>query len=276
MQQLKNTESSREFCEPVLRWAGGKRWAVAKIMQHLPSDVNHLFEPFAGGAALFFHSSPRTATLSDTNGDLINAYLCLRDNLSDVIDVLKKWENSENTYYKVRDLKKISKIERAARLIYLCRHSFNGIYRVNMKGDFNVPYGQKHWRSTFDEEALIRANLVLKKATLQHCDFQQVLAKPKKGDVVYADPPYTVAHNNNGFVKYNEKIFSFSDQERLAFECKRLASEGVIVLVSNADHASIKALYDGSIFHVIERSSVISADSAFRRRITELLIEVKP
>jgi DNA adenine methylase len=142
---------------------------------------------------------------------------------------------------------------------------------VNLRGEFNVPYGYKTHLETVDAEQLIRASKTLKHAKLRCCDFEKATKDAKAGDLVYFDPPYTVAHSNNGFVKYNENIFSWADQIRLAQHAKSLADRGCHVMVSNADHSSVSQLYLGSKKIILKRHSVIAASSQHRRQITESL-----
>jgi DNA adenine methylase len=158
---------------------------------------------------------------------------------------------------------------RAARLIYLVTLAFNGIYRVNLKGEFNVPYGYKTHLNPCDEERIRKASKLLSRAVVLDQDFEEAVTRAKEDDLVYLDPPYTVAHGNNGFIKYNAKIFSWEDQIRLARAAKGLVAKGCTVIVSNADHSSIRRLYDGFTKILLERNSVIAASSDFRSRITE-------
>ncbi len=256
---------------PLIRWPGGKRALISQITERFPAEFNNYYEPFFGGGALFFSMAPTSAILSDINHDLINAYIVVRDNPGELIDVLKGYENSETFYYHVRASRPLDLIHKSARLLYLTRLSFNGIYRVNLKGDFNVPYGKKHHLTAFDAEKILEASAALEGVSLSVSDFQEATSTAGVGDLVYFDPPYTVAHANNGFVKYNENIFSWADQIRLSEHARVLAARGCFVAVSNADHASVDALYAGFNKVVIKRFSVIAASSAFRRQITECL-----
>jgi DNA adenine methylase len=177
--------------------------------------------------------------------------------------------NSEDDYYRIRDWAPTGKVQRCARLIYLTTLSFNGIYRQNLQGRFNVPYGYKgHLRLPAVEDLELIAD-ALEAVELRSGDFEVATADAGSGDLVYFDPPYTVAHKNNGFVKYNAKIFSWSDQKRLALHAKLLKERGCRVVISNADHSSIGELYDDFNTASIERSSVIAASSSKRSLVTE-------
>lgn len=182
---------------------------------------------------------------------------------------LRTLKNTELDYYQVRASKPRTEIRKAARMIYLARLSFNGIHRVNLRGELNVPYGHKIHLPTIDEAQLYTTTNVLRHADLRVGDFEEITESAGQGNVAYFDPPYTVAHANNGFVKYNERIFSWEDQQRLANHSRRLANRGCRVIVSNADHPSIHKRYKGFHCHLIERSSVIAASSVHRRQITE-------
>jgi DNA adenine methylase len=257
--------------QPLIKWAGGKRNVLNFILPLIPQRFNRYFEPFLGGGALFFALQPQSAYLSDKNADLIHTYSQVRDRPDAVIRQLRKLNNSEKDYYRVRASNPRSDAARAARLIYLVTLAFNGIYRVNLNGDFNVPYGQKTHIDPCDETRIHETSELLKNAIVQDQDFEKALKRAKKGDLIYLDPPYTVAHGNNGFIKYNAKIFSWEDQVRLARAANHLATEGCTVIVSNADHPSIRRLYKNFATTTFERYSVICASRDYRARITECL-----
>ncbi|WP_334597050.1 DNA adenine methylase [Pseudomonas alvandae] len=256
---------------PLIRWPGGKRALVSKITEVFPLEYDNYYEPFFGGGALFFSMRPGAAYLSDLNSDLINTYVSVRDRPAELIEILSSYENNAEFYYSVRASRPTSELHQSARLLYLTRLSFNGIYRVNLKGDFNVPYGKKTHQAAFDADKIFEISSALQGVSLTVADFQKSTETARGGDLVYFDPPYTVAHANNGFVKYNENIFSWADQVRLAEHARELAANGCFVAVSNADHPSVDSLYEGFNKIVIERFSVMAASSAFRRQITECL-----
>lgn len=259
---------------PLIKWPGGKRALARSILEFVPEAFGTYFEPFFGGGAVFFALQPLNAVLSDANEELINAYIHIRDNPEALAHALRSLKNSECDYYKVRSTAPRTQLRKAARLLYLTRLSFNGIHRVNLRGEFNVPYGYKTHLTTIDEEHLHFASSALKGTKLVAGDFEATTRDADKGDVVYFDPPYTVAHGLNGFVKYNERIFSWSDQERLAEHARTLARLGCRVIVSNADHESIHTLYRGFRCHIIKRPSVIAASSSHRRQITECVFSL--
>lgn len=263
--------SSAGGTSPLIRWPGGKRALVAQLTESFPIKYDRYYEPFFGGGAIFFALSPPRAVLSDINADLICAYTAVRDDPMALIAELKNFRNTEEFYYTVRASRPTDAVGKAARLLFLTRLSFNGIYRVNLKGDFNVPYGKKGHVTPFDYEKILETHERLKDAVLLVQDFESATSDASANDLVYFDPPYTVAHANNGFVKYNENIFSWADQVRLSQHARVLAARGCFVAVSNADHVSVDELYQGFNKVVINRFSVIAASSAHRRQITECL-----
>lgn len=256
---------------PLIKWPGGKRTLARTILQYVPLEFGTYYEPFFGGGAVFFALMPDKSVLSDANGELINAYTHVRDHRADLARAMRGLKNSEDAYYAVRASAPRTPLRKAARTLYLTRLAFNGIHRVNLKGQFNVPYGYKTHLSTIDEVHLARASAALRNATLMSGDFQEITKDAQRGDLIYFDPPYTVAHAANGFIKYNERIFSWQDQERLAHHARDLASRGCRVIVSNADHASLHSLYEDFECRVVERPSVIAASSKHRRQITECI-----
>lgn len=262
---------SRVRVSPLVKWPGGKRALADTIMRFVPVMRGTYFEPFFGGGAVFFASRPRKAVLSDVNRELMNAYLHVRDNQCELLRVMRTLKNSEEDYYRVRLWRPRTPVRRAARTLYLSRLSFNGLHRVNLRGEFNVPYGHRTHLPTIDEEHLARASAALQGADLRVGDFELVTRTARSGDVLYFDPPYTVAHANNGFVRYNERIFSWQDQERLAAHALRLTKRGCRVIISNADHPSVRKLYEEFDCHLVKRQSAVAASTDHRREITECI-----
>jgi len=263
-----------KMLEPFLKWPGGKRWLVHQYGFLFPFRYQRYLEPFLGGGAVFFHLTPRRAILSDTNVDLVNAYQCLREHArtidSHLSDLQRK--HSKKLYYRIRATRPTCMIERAVRFLYLNRTCFNGIYRVNLRGDFNVPIGTKELVQ-YPKNYLQQIADCLRHASIRVADFEKTIDEAVFGDFVFVDPPYTVMHNNNNFVKYNANLFSWTDQLRLASAVKRAVKRGAAIMISNADHCSIQELYGnfGNLYRV-DRLSVLAADSLHRRKTTELVI----
>lgn len=260
--------------ESPIRWAGGKRWLVQRHPELFVPRSGRLIELFAGSAAVFFATEPKRAVLADSNGELIKVYRALQNHPDAVWKRLQVHgeSHSKEYYYRIRSICPLDDWEVAARFLYLNRTCFNALYRVNRRGEFNVPIGDKNtvFRAGDDFE---RVSQMLRGVRLVHGDFERTLDLAREGDLVYADPPYTVRHNLNGFLKYNEKIFTFDDQIRLRRALKMAAERGVDVLVSNADHESIRQLYRGfGKMRVVQRTSLISGRNDARGITTELLI----
>jgi len=263
-----------ETIDPFLKWPGGKRWLVQKYGLQMPSGCKRYMEPFLGSGAVYFYLKPTKAVLSDSNQELINAYKCIRD-FPDIIDRRLKYlhkRHGEKLYYKMRNKTPKTDVGKAIRFIYLNRTCFNGIYRVNLKGEFNVPMGSKSIVQ-YPAGYLDSLSRLLKYATLKVNDFENTIDMAGDGDFLFVDPPYTVKHNNNNFIKYNAHLFSWADQVRLSSAIRRAASRGAHIMLSNADHSSIRMLYcDFGNHNRVDRASVLAADSQNRCRTTELLI----
>ncbi len=260
---------------PFLKWPGGKRWFILQHPGVLPTGFKRYIEPFLGGGSVYFHLCPETAILADTNEELITAYKAIRDEWERVATVLRRYdrEHDEDHYYRIRDCRPTSLVGQAARMIYLNRTCFNGIYRVNREGEFNVPIGTKTAVVLpSDDFAGIASQLAT--ADLRVADFELVIDEAGKGDFIFADPPYTVNHNNNGFIKYNEKLFSWEDQKRLACALARARERGAMIVATNADHGSVRRLYwqHGFSLNTVERFSSISCTSDSRKQFKEVII----
>lgn len=262
--------------EPLLKWPGGKRKLLTHLSAFLPSKFERYFEPFLGGGAFFFGLQPSASILSDINNELIECYEVVRDHPDHVIEYLSRQEGTEEWYYSVRSSCPATKVERAGRLIYLLTLSFNGIHRTNRKGQFNVPYGHRPHLHPKDPEEIRSISKALRNAILRCGDFASTVADAGAGDLVYFDPPYTVAHGQNGFLRYNAKIFSWDDQHRLASTARDLVSRGCHVIVSNADHPSITDLYQGFSVARVARYSTIAADQQHRRLVSECIFYSEP
>ena len=254
-----------------MRWAGGKQWLSNRLRQMVPEGIGTYYEPFLGGGSLYFALMPERSVLSDANERLVGTYQNLRDEPLEVIDALEHWENDEATYYQVRERDYNESVMRSAQLIYLNRTCWNGLYRVNLEGKFNVPYGH-HKRRVFDANHFLRISTALQTAELRVGDFLTGVQDAKPGDFVYFDPPYTTRHSRNGFLKYNENLFTWEDQERLGQTAVELAERGCYVVVTNASYEPILSLYQGFGHETISRSSVLAADPKFRRVTSEYLI----
>lgn len=258
--------------EPFLKWAGSKRKVIGSLEEFIPSKYGKYIEPFLGSASLFFHLQPDSAYLADANSDLIDTYVAVRDNPDAVVRYLQQMRVDRDFFYAVRSSRSSGPYKRAAQFIYLNKTCWNGLYRVNLKGQFNVPYGAPKGSKIFDRENMKLCTAALSKpnVSIQNADYVAVEAIAKKGDFAFFDPPYVTTHNNNGFIEYNENIFSWNDQVKLAGMCERLVRKGVRVLVTNANHDSLKSLYSTFDSQTIVRQSTLASNSKFRRQVTEI------
>lgn len=265
---------SNQIIVPFLKWAGGKRWLVANHSHLFPDTFERYCEPFLGSGAVYFHLKPGAAVLSDLNKDLVDTYKAIRANYGLVKKhlVSHQKKHSKKYYYEVRSSSPRSIYQRAARLIYLNRTCWNALYRVNKQGQFNVPIGTKD-AVLLESDSFSAIADLLSKASISDGDFSELIKKTRAGDFVFVDPPYTVKHNYNGFLKYNEQIFSWDDQERLHEQLLAASRRGAKIMITNADHSSIRSLYKKEFdIRPIERASVIAAASKDRSIITELVI----
>jgi len=257
---------------PFLRWAGGKRWLKKSLHNYLPKEGFKTYhEPFVGGGSILFHIQPEMAYISDLNEDLINTYQVVKNDIDLLISHLKQFKNTKENYYKIRATRFNDEIQEAARFIYLNSTSFNGIYRVNLQGEYNVPYGK---RPSFqlDYENLFNASKALSNVHISSGDFYNCIKNVQKDDLVFLDPPYTVTHNNNGFIHYNQKIFSIEEQERLSEMIKKLKELDAYYILTNAAHPRIREIFDnGDSILEISRSSTIGGRNAKRGKFSEYI-----
>jgi DNA adenine methylase len=258
-----------------LKWPGGKKWLIPQLKDIIPQNFNNYIEPFVGGGSVFFQISPLNAIISDVNNELINLYSVMRDFPQHLLKELETHQKSHNSeyYYNVRAKKYSQSIEKAGRFLYLNRACYNGMYRVNQQGEFNVPIGSKT-NFIYDKDRFIDYSNALKKANIFQSDFGEIIQKAKKNDLIFADPPYTIAHNQNSFIKYNEKLFTWEDQKRLLKELFKAKEKGSLIILTNANYKDILDMYSESGFFVtiVKRYCSIAGNASKRNRIEELLI----
>ncbi len=257
--------------EPFLRWAGGKTWLVAHLDTILgETQVRHYHEPFLGGGAVFFNlEHTMRSYLSDANEELINAYICVRDTPEGVIRLIQTYENTEDDYYRIRELAPDDAIEKAARFIFLNQTSFNGLYRVNQNGQYNVPFGNRLlWQ--FDGEKIRSASQKLRNTNIRFGDFELNKFIIQRHDLVFLDPPYTVSHNHNGFIKYNQRLFSIEDQRRLSRFIDYIKHKDAYYILTNAAHQAIAEIFEkGDRRLELQRPSLIGGRQARREPVAE-------
>lgn len=269
--------------KPFVKWAGGKRSIIDKLINLVPEDFNTYYEPFVGGGAMLYELQPKKAVINDYNTELMNVYECIKDEnkFANMCSELNKHEtkHSEDYYYEIRDLdrdkKKFNKLadyKRAARTIYLNKACFNGLYRVNSKNEFNVPFGKKLKVNTYDGGNLITVSnyLTMNDVKILSVDFEEAVKDAKKGDFIYFDPPYD--SDTTTFNSYTEDGFGKEEQKRLARVYKELSDRGCYVMLSNHNTSLIKELYKDFNIHVIEAKRNINANGKKRGKVEEVII----
>ena len=269
--------------KPFVKWAGGKRQILDKLKKYVPLEFNTYYEPFVGGGALLFELTPKSAVINDSNQELMNVYKVLLDyeEFAKMCKELNKHErlHSEEYYYKIRDLdrdlkkyQKLANYQKAARTIYLNKACFNGLYRVNSKGLFNVPFNKKNKVCTYESSNLLLVDnyFVNNDIKIMSTDFEKSVENCQENDFVYFDPPYDTL--NNSFTSYTEEGFTKKDQERLFKTFKKLDQKGVKVMLSNHNTDFIKELYKDYNFHVITAKRNINSNGNKRGLVEEVII----
>ena len=269
--------------KPFVKWAGGKRQIMDKLMKYVPYEFDTYYEPFVGGGALLFELSPKKAVINDSNKELMNVYevLCNEEKFKKLCSVLNTYErdHSEEFYYELRNkdrnksaFNRLSDYTRAARTIYLNKACFNGLYRVNSKNEFNVPFGKKVKVNTYEGSNLITVSnyLTMNDIRILNVDFEEAVSTAKKGDFVYFDPPYD--SETSTFNSYTEEGFGKEQQRRLARVFKELDEKGVYVMLSNHNTMLINELYKDYNIHVIEAKRNINSNGNKRGKVEEVII----
>lgn len=271
---------SPEGARPLLKWAGGKRQLLSEILQHLPRSIDTYFEPFVGGGAVFFALAAERrfgrAVLADQNEELICTYRCVQQNVAKVISVLKTLPHNEEAYYKIRAQKPRLPERRAARMIYLNRTGYNGLYRVNRSGQFNVPFGRYCRPTICDEELLVRVSDALTGVRLEVADFEVTVSKARPGDAVYFDPPYVPVSNTARFAEYHSSAFGDEEHQRLALRYRKLCERGVTALLSNSDTPRTRELYSDCAHVFVSARRNINSAAHRRGPTSELLVFAGP
>lgn len=269
---------------PFVKWAGGKTQLLDRIHELMPKEYNDYFEPFVGGGALLFSVAPKSFTINDFNSELIQAYKCFtnEDDFKKLIECLDfhQEHHSEERYYEVREMDKSPDFlnhpiyERAARMIYLNKSCFNGLYRVNGKGFFNVPSGKKKKVVCYEKENLeeIRRFFSNSKLKIMNGDFQDAVKNVKNGDFVYFDPPYDTWEGKDSFTSYAKNPFGKQEQKRLADVYKELSDRGAFVMLSNHNTEYICELYKDFHIHVVEARRAINSKGSGRGNVEEVII----
>ena len=263
--------------DPVLKWAGGKARLLPELLARMPSATQWTggyFEPFVGGAAVFLNLRPLRAVLSDVNPELVHLYTIVRDQVDALIEDLQRHTYERQYYYGVRalDPATLDPIERASRMVFLNRTCFNGLWRVNRRGEFNVPFGRYTNPTLCPVERLHAMSHALKDTELRHTDFEGAVAGARRGDFVYFDPPYVPLTRTANFTSYTANAFGLADQQRLAELFTTLGRRGVRCMLSNSDTPLVRELYAGHRLDQIMAPRAISRDPDNRQPVAELII----
>lgn len=269
---------------PFVKWAGGKTQLLEKIVSLMPENFNSYFEPFVGGGALFFRIQPKKAFINDANSELISAYECFKkpETFNQLINKLNQYQelHSEDFYIKIRALDRennwsnASIVDKAARMIYLNKACFNGLFRVNSKGFFNVPSGKKKHVNCYSLDNFngIKKYFENAEISITNLDFEDAVKQVQKGDFVYFDPPYDTWEDKNSFTSYDKEGFGKKDQKRLADVFKRLNDLGAFVMLSNHNTKYIRELYEGFAIHIVNAKRMINSKADGRGDVEEVLI----
>jgi DNA adenine methylase len=271
--------------KPFVKWAGGKRQLIVKLQKNLPNEFDTYYEPFLGGGALLFHLLYNHPNLkchvSDLNSDLILAYITIRDKIDELLDSLQKhseqyYKNSKSYYYLVRESKPKNQVAKVSRLLFLNRTCFNGLYRVNSKGQFNVPLGRYTRPNIVNKDNLLAVHQILqsKNITITCRDFSNISKVITKRDFVYFDPPYQPQSKTANFTSYTNNDFSYHDFKRLVTLCEELDSKGCKIMLSNSRTRDVLNFFSSSRWNIVEvdANRAINSNSHKRTGHTELLI----
>jgi len=266
--------------KPVIKWVGGKRQLIHEIKKHMPQQYNRYFEPFIGGAALFFELKQKNSFINDYNPELTNLYEIIKSKPKELIADLKKHKNREEYYYTLRALdrdpqkyKKISKVKKASRFIFLNKTGYNGLYRVNKKGQNNVPYGRYVNPTIFEEENILECSKRLQDTTIMTGDFENIKEHIEEGDFIYFDPPYVPLNATSNFTGYTDKGFDEDMQFRLKELCDYIDAKGAYFLLSNSYTDFILDLYKEYTIITVEANRALNCKANGRGKIKEVLVK---
>jgi DNA adenine methylase len=269
-----------EGAQPFLKWAGGKRQLLPEIRKYVPNECNSYFEPFIGAGAVLFDIKPKRAIINDVNEELVNTYRVIRDDVDELIADLKTHKNEPDYFYEIRsndrleDYSQLSAVKRASRLIYLNKTCFNGLFRVNQRGQFNVPFGKYKNPNIVNEQVLRAVHDYLNKNQIDilNDDFEKAVLEAKQGDFVYFDPPYDPISTTSSFTSYSLSGFGKVEQQRLRDVCIELDRRGCFVLVSNSATEYVKELYKDFHVEVVSATRNINSVASKRGKIEEVLV----
>jgi DNA adenine methylase len=263
---------------PFLRWAGSKRKLLRHLVPFVPRAWEKYYEPFLGGGSMFFYLGPKRAEISDASSPLIQTYRGVQTNADHISSFLRALRPTRSTFNQMRQFRPRTVASHAGQFIFLNKACWNGLYRVNSDGIFNVPFGRPKTNFLIDHDNLKECSRLLRRReiSLKCQDFECIKDRVQEGDFVFLDPPYVTSHNMNGFVDWNECLFSWRDQIRLAAMARSLLRKRVNVLVTNAAHADIEALYAGFGTAKFQRTSTLASDTSRRVPTSEAIFFAGP
>lgn len=276
-------KQKNKLATPVLKWVGGKRQLLPEINKYIPNQISTYYEPFVGGGAVLFDLQPNNAVVNDVNPELINLYKVIRDDVDSLIAELSTYKNEEEFFYTMRSLDrdeekfaKLTSVEKAARIHYLNKTCYNGLFRVNQAGQFNTPFGKYKNPNIVNEKTLKAVNILFNKMNIRilNVDFEDALKNAKKGAFVYFDPPYDPVSDSSSFTGYAKGGFDRNEQIRLKKLCDKLNKRGIKFLLSNSSTDFIRDLYDEEdyIIETIGAKRAINSKGDQRGEIDEVLI----
>ena len=280
MQKHPTTHIRNPFVSPVLKWVGGKRQLLNELSSRMPTRIGNYIEPFVGGGALLFDKQPKSFILNDTNEELINVYVQIRDSIDELVAILKHFENNEREFYRIRAQDRDSSFDdlplvyRAARILYLNKTCYNGLFRVNSAGEFNSPFGFYKNPNIVNEPVLraVHDYFCESNASFMSGDFTQVLDFVKRGDFVYLDPPYVPVSDSASFTGYTQRGFGEDDQRRLFDFCRRLDKKKVKFMLSNSSVPFIHGLYRDFTIEVVYAKRNVNSIADKRGEVPEVII----
>ncbi|MGF0070654.1 DNA adenine methylase [Streptococcus orisratti] len=279
---MKTIRKSQTTLQPFTKWTGGKRQLLPVIKSLMPDNYNSYFEPFIGGGALFFDLSPDKAVINDFNNELMNCYQQIKKHPQKLIELLTKHQenNSKEYYLELRAvdrdnrINKMTDVERAARIMYMLRVNFNGLYRVNSKNQFNVPYGRYKNPKIVDSELILSISTYLNSNDIRilNGDFEEAVKSVQAGDFIYFDPPYIPLSETSAFTSYTHEGFSYEEQVRLRDVFRKLDKKGAYVMLSNSSSPLVEELYKGFNIHKVEATRTNGAKASSRGKISEIIV----
>lgn len=279
---MKTMRKSQTTLQPFTKWTGGKRQLLPVIKSLMPDNYNSYFEPFIGGGALFFDLSPDKAVINDFNNELMNCYQQIKKHPQKLIELLTKHQenNSKEYYLELRAvdrdnrINKMTDVERAARIMYMLRVNFNGLYRVNSKNQFNVPYGRYKNPKIVDSELILSISTYLNSNDIRilNGDFEEAVKSVQAGDFIYFDPPYIPLSETSAFTSYTHEGFSYEEQVRLRDVFRKLDKKGAYVMLSNSSSPLVEELYKGFNIHKVESTRTNGAKASSRGKISEIIV----